>query len=274
VPDSEPARAEIFVVSDGTGETATSAVHAAMLQFHAKWNLRTFVGVRYESEVRRIAAKAKTSGALIVFTLVDDQMVQTLIGEATHRGVPVVDLLGPVLRKVAETLKARPRSQPGLLHGMSDGYFRRIEAVEFTVRHDDGANPATLFDADLVLAGISRTSKTPLSMYLAQRGYKVGNVPIVPGVDLPREIFDLDPRKVFGLTIDPSAMITIRQARVRALGTPYTDYASSDAVLEELRYGRRIFRQHGWRVVDVSGRAVEENAARIIQLMDADRAFR
>jgi len=274
VSDSEPTRAEIFVVSDGTGDTATSAVQAAMLQFHAEWTLRTFVGVRYESEVRRIAADAEGAGALVVFTLVDERMVQTLIDEAARRGFPVVDLLGPVLAKIAETLQARPRSQPGLLHGMSDGYFRRIEAVEFAVRHDDGANPATLFDADLVLAGISRTSKTPLSMYLAQRGYKAGNVPIVPGVELPREIFDLDPRKVFGLTIDPSAMITIRQARVRALGTPYTDYAASDAVLEEIRYGRRIFRQHGWRVVDVSGRAVEENAARIIQLMDSDRTAR
>jgi regulator of PEP synthase PpsR (kinase-PPPase family) len=245
-----------------------------MLQFNAEWHLRTFVDVRYESEVRRIAAEAERSGALVVFTLVDDRLVEILIGESARRGVPTVDLLGPVLAKVGETLRAQPRSQPGLLHGISDDYFRRIEAVEFAVRHDDGANAATLFGADLVLTGISRTSKTPLSMYLAQRGYKTGNVPIVPGVDLPKEIFDIDPRKVFGLTIDPSTMIAIRQARVRALGTPYSDYVTSEGILEEIRRGRRIFRQHGWRVVDVSGRAVEENAARIIQLMNADRDAR
>jgi regulator of PEP synthase PpsR (kinase-PPPase family) len=245
-----------------------------MLQFRSEWNLRTFVGIRYESEVRRIAAEAERAGALIVFTLVDGGMVEALVCEAAVCGVPIVDLLGPVLAKIGETLRDQPRSQPGLLHGISDDYFRRIEAVEFAVRHDDGANIATLFGADLVLAGISRTSKTPLSMYLAQRGYKTGNVPIVPGVELPRELFDLDPRKVFGLTINASTMITVRQARVRSLGTPYTHYASSEAILDEIRRARRIFRQHRWRVVDVSGRAVEENAARILQLIDSDRSSR
>jgi regulator of PEP synthase PpsR (kinase-PPPase family) len=245
-----------------------------MLQFHRDWNLRTFVGIRYESEVRRVASEAERVGALVVFTLVDARMAEALLREAARCGVPTVDLLGPLLAKIGEILQAQPRSQPGLLHGISDDYFRRIEAVEFAVRHDDGANVATLFGADLVLAGASRTSKTPLSMYLAQRGYKTGNVPIVPGVELPRELFDLDPRKVFGLTINPSVMITVRQARVRALGTPYTHYASSEAIVEEIRRARRIFRQHGWRVVDVSGRAVEENAARILQLIDADRSTR
>ena len=272
--ESKAQMAEVFVVSDGTGDTATAAVQAVMLQFQAEWNLRTFVSVRYESEVRLIAEEAARAGALVVFTLVDEEMVRVLIDESTRRHVVSVDLLGPVLAKVAELLRAQPRSQPGLLHGMSDDYFRRIEAVEFAVRHDDGANAATLYGADLVLTGISRTSKTPLSMYLAQRAYKTGNVPIVPGVELPPEIYDLDPRKVFGLTIDPSTMMTVRQERVRALEMPYSNYTDSESVLDEIRRARRIFRQHGWRVVDVSGRAVEENAARILQLMDAGRAVR
>lgn len=272
--ESEAAKTEIFVVSDGTGDTATAAVRAVMLQFQVEWNLRTFVGVRYESEVRLIAEEAARSGALVVFTLVDGRMVEALTGEAASRGVVAVDLLGPVLAMIGEAVRATPRSQPGLLHGISDDYFRRIEAVEFAVHHDDGANTATLFGADLVLTGISRTSKTPLSMYLAQRGYKTGNVPIVPGVELPPQLLDLDANKVFGLTIDPSTMTTIRHARVRALGTPYSNYTESDSVLEEIRRARRIFRRHGWRVVDVSGRAVEENAARILQMMDADHSQR
>jgi hypothetical protein len=131
-----------------------------------------------------------------------------------------------------------------------------------------------LVAADLVLAGISRTSKTPMSMYLAQRGYKAGNVPIVPGVPPPRELLDLDPNKVFGLTIAPETMLTIRQERVRSLGMPYSDYVDMESVLVEMRRARRFFQQHGWRVVDVSERAVEENAARILQLMDAGRGLR
>jgi regulator of PEP synthase PpsR (kinase-PPPase family) len=168
-------------------------------------------------------------------------------------------------------LRLRPRSQPGLLHAISDDYFRRIEAVEFAVRHDDGANLAGLVGADLVLAGISRTSKTPLSMYLAQRGYKAGNVPIVPGVPPPRELLELDPHKVFGLTIDPETMLTVRQERIRSLGVPYSDYVDMESVLVETRRARRFFMQYGWRVVDASDRAVEENAARIIELLRVGR---
>jgi regulator of PEP synthase PpsR (kinase-PPPase family) len=274
VSESPAAATEIFVVSDGTGDTATAAVQAVMLQFQVEWNLRTFVGIRYESEVRLITEEAARSGALVVFTLVNERMVEALVSEAGRRSVVVVDLLGPVLTEVGKAVRATPRSQPGLLHGISGDYFKRIEAVEFAVHHDDGANTATLFAADLVLTGISRTSKTPLSMYLAQRGFKTGNVPIVPGVELPTELADLDANKGFGLTIDPSTMTTIRQARVRGLGTPYANYADMDSVLEEIRRARRIFRRHGWRVVDVSGRAVEENAARILQMVDADRSRR
>jgi regulator of PEP synthase PpsR (kinase-PPPase family) len=270
--EAEAASAKVFVVSDGTGGTAATAVTAVMLQFQVEWDLRTFSDIRYEPEIRRIVAEAERVGAMIVFTLVDEAVARTMVGEAAKCGVPVVDLLGPVLAKVAAVLRARPRSQPGLLHAISDDYFRRIEAVEFAVRHDDGANVAGLVGADLVLAGISRSSKTPLSMYLAQRGYKVGNVPIVPGVPPPRELVELDPNKVFGLTIDPETMLTVRQERARNLGVPYSDYVDMESVLVETRRARRIFRQHGWRVVDVSGRAVEENAARILQLLDAVRA--
>lgn len=262
---------QVFVVSDGTGDTAATAVRAVMLQFQVDWDLRTFTDTRYPSEVRRIAAEAERQGALIVFTLVDESLAQVLIGEAAKRGVPAVDLLGPVLAKVAELLRVEPRSEPGLLHAVSDDYFLRIEAVEFAVRHDDGANVSGLVDADIVLTGISRSSKTPLSMYLAQRGYKVGNVPIVPGVAPPRGLLELDPDKVFGLTIDPTTMLSVRQERLRTIGVPYSNYVDLESVLEETRRARRLFRQYGWRVVDASGRAVEENAARILQLLDADR---
>ncbi|MEM7412582.1 MAG: pyruvate, water dikinase regulatory protein [Myxococcota bacterium] len=263
--------APIFIVSDGTGDTGAAVAQAALAQFQSKGKLRRFGGIRQASLARRVVEEAERSGALVIFTLVDRRVAQGLIEEATARGVPTLDVLGGMIAKIAEHLGAEPRSQPGLLHGFSDDYFRRIEAVEFAVRHDDGANLHTLFRADLVLTGISRTSKTPLSMYLAQRGYKTGNVPIVPGIEPPRELLELDPRKVFALSVDPSLLLTIRQARVRSLGAaPYSTYADPENLIEEVRRARRLYREQGWQVVDISGRAAEENASRILRLFEAD----
>jgi regulator of PEP synthase PpsR (kinase-PPPase family) len=159
-----------------------------------------------------------------------------------------------------------------LLHGFTDDYFKRVEAVEFAVRHDDGANLKTLPEAEIVLAGISRTSKTPLSMYLAQRGYKTGNVPLVPNIDPPRVLLEMDPRKIFGLIIDPTKLKPLRQARVRAIGSSsYTSaYTDPDAMRGEVEQARRLYRQRGWKMVDVGGRAVEENATRIVELYQQD----
>jgi len=264
-----PSRSEVFVISDGTGETCASAVRAAMLQFQSAWRLRIFAGVRTAAEARRVAAEAAGAGALVVFSLVDKRVASALVGEAHRLEVPWVDLLGPLIAKAAQHLSAEPRLEPGLLHGFSDDYFQRVEAVEFAVRHDDGANVHTLFQADIVLTGVSRTSKTPLSMYLAQRGYKTGNVPLVPGVDPPRLLLELDRRRVFTLDIDRSTLLEVRRARARAIGRmPQSDYAEPEAVLFELERARRLARQRGWRLVNVSGRAVEENAARIIGLFE------
>jgi [pyruvate, water dikinase]-phosphate phosphotransferase / [pyruvate, water dikinase] kinase len=259
----------IFVVSDGTGDTGAAVAKAALAQFQVECKLRRFGGIRQPSLARRVVAEAERVGALVLFTLVDRRVAQALLEEAAARGVPTLDVLGGMIAKIAEHVKAEPRSQPGLLHGFSDDYFKRIEAVEFAVRHDDGANLHTLSRADLVLTGVSRTSKTPLSMYLAQRGYKTGNVPIVPGIDPPRALLEMDPKRVFALTIDPSHLLTIRQARVRALGAPpYSTYADPEALIEEVRRARRLYRDQGWQVVDISGRAAEENAARILRLIE------
>jgi regulator of PEP synthase PpsR (kinase-PPPase family) len=159
--------------------------------------------------------------------------------------------------------------EPGLLHGFSDEYFRRIEAVEFAVRHDDGANLHTLHGADIVLTGVSRTSKTPLSMYLAQRGYKTGNVPLVPGVEPPTQLLELNPRKVFGLIGDVENLTAMRRARARVMRGRQTDYVDAEAIARELEESMRLFRTRGWRVIDVSGRAVEENASRVLELLQA-----
>lgn len=266
VPSGRP---ELFLVSDGTGETVAAAVRAATVQFQSQWRLRTFGEVRLESQLRRILEQAREVGALVVYTLVNEPLTSSMRQLAWEYGVQTVDLLGPLLAALANHYHLTPELRPGMLHGFSDEYFRRIEAVEFAVRHDDGANLHTLFDADLVLTGVSRTSKTPLSMYLAQRGYKTGNVPLVPGIDPPRELLEIDPRKVFGLLVDVPTLLEVRRSRIRALrAPPYTAYADPDAVAAELRRARRLFRTRGWRIVEITGRAVEENAARILELCE------
>ncbi len=270
--ESESTLAEIFVVSDGTGDTCAAAVRAAMLQFQNPSRVRIFGGLRHPSQLRRVIDEAARAGALIVFSLVDNPVADALIRQAEEKGVGSFDLIGPLIARVAQRLHAEPKRQPGLLHGFSGEYFQRVEAVEFAVRHDDGTNTHTLFEADIVLTGVSRTSKTPLTMYLAQRGYKTGNVPLVPNLDPPRALLELDPWKVFALDIDETTLLSVRQARARAVGvSPYATYTDADAIALELSTARRFYRQRGWRIIDVSGRAVEENASRILELYGESR---
>jgi len=255
----------VFVVSDGTGDTGSAAVRAAMVQFREPWRLRVFRDTRTIADVRDVMEQAQQGRAVVVFSLVEGEIVEALLREAEHRAIAAVDLLGPLIMKVAQRLHVEPSHQPGLLHGFSDEYFERVEAVEFAVRHDDGANLHTLHEADIVLTGVSRTSKTPLSMYLAQRGFKTGNVPLIPGLDPPSQLLELNPKRVFGLTVDPGTLLSVRTARLRTMKAPTsTSYTDPDQVMLELDRARRLFRAQGWRMIDVSGRAVEENASRII----------
>ena len=273
MPEPSDREPELIVISDGTGETAVAAVRAAATQFLETFRVRTFGETRHESQVRRVMDRAAEDGALVVFTVVDESTTRLIRELALERGVPAVDLLGPLISALANHFKLSPQLRPGILHGFSEDYFRRVDAVEFAVRHDDGANLHTLFQADLVLAGVSRTSKTPLSMYLAQRGYKTGNVPIVPGIDPPRELLEIDRKKVIGLISEPDALLEIRRARIRQLrASPYLAYAEAGAVSDELTRARALYRSQGWRVVDVTRKAVEEAAARILEIHQEGRS--
>jgi hypothetical protein len=265
---SQQDRRELYIISDGTGETAVAAVGAATTQFQEDFKVRTFGEIRHESQVRRILERAAEAGALVIFTLVHEPLARQLQDRAKQLGVPTVDLLGPLIQSISTRHRVKPQYRPGVLHSFSDDYFQRVEAVEFAVRHDDGANLHTLFEADLVLTGVSRTGKTPLSMYLAQRGFKTGNVPLIPGMDPSRELLEIDPKRVFGLVVDSATLLGIRKARLRQLGAPpYSTYDEPESVTQELRRARRLFRQNGWRAVDITGKAVEENASRILELV-------
>jgi regulator of PEP synthase PpsR (kinase-PPPase family) len=258
----------IFVISDATGETAEKMVRAALLQFSAQVQLRMYTRVRLEAEMRSIVNRAKQMKALVVFTVVSNAHRALLRRLCDDENVDAVDLIGTLMAKLSSYLGAQPKGVPGLLHTIGDEYFRRIEAVEFTVRNDDGREPRNLPKADLVLVGISRTSKTPLSTFLAQKGLKVANVPLVLGIDPPAELFQIDQERVFGLTVKAEALLQIRQARLRHLGMPAdTSYGQREHIQQEIAYAQSIFRQQpSWPVIDITGKAVEETAADILRI--------
>jgi regulator of PEP synthase PpsR (kinase-PPPase family) len=259
----------VFVLSDATGETAEKVVRAALLQFaNVPVQVRMYTRVRLEAEMRSIIARARQSHALVVFTVVSTAHRELLRRLCDEENVDAVDLIGALMTKLSSFLGAQPKGVPGLLHALGDEYFRRVEAVEFTVRNDDGREPRNLPKADLVLVGISRTSKTPLSTFLAQKGLKVANVPLVLGIEPPVELFQIDQEKIFGLTIKPDALLQIRQARLRHLGMPPdTSYGQRDHIAEEIAYAQSLFREHAaWPVIDITGKAVEETAADILRL--------
>jgi regulator of PEP synthase PpsR (kinase-PPPase family) len=259
----------ILLVSDGTGETAEKVLRAALLQFpQPDVRLKMYSRVRREEEIRSVVSRAQELSALLVFTVVNREMRELLHRLTYEHGVEAVDLIGALIGKLSSFLSSQASGTPGLMHSLSEEYFRRIEAVEFAVRNDDGREPRNLKHADLVLIGISRTSKTPLSMYLAQRGLKVANIPLVPDVPPPRELFTIDQLRVYCLTIDPGMLIKVRRERLRHLGLPPdSSYALRDQVVKELRSAKELFDAHPeWPVIDVTRRAVEESAALILDI--------
>jgi regulator of PEP synthase PpsR (kinase-PPPase family) len=259
----------VMVISDATGETAERMVRAAVLQFEdTPVNVRVYSQVRLESELETIVERAAESRALLVFTVVN-QEERDLIWRLVERyNVETVDLMGALMGKLAAFLSSTPQGVPGLLHIIGEDYFRRIEAVEFAVKNDDGAEPRNLPKADLVLVGISRTSKTPLSTYLAQKGLRVANVPLVLGVDPPEELRSVPDNKVFGLIIRPESLERIRKARLSHLGMPQdSSYGARKHIEDELEYSRGIFRNNpNWPVIDVTNKAIEETASDILRI--------
>ena len=204
-----------------------------------------------------IIKQAAKDGAMLVYTLADPSMAESAKKACELWGIPSTDVLGPITEAIASHLgvspSGLPRGAPGRNFPLSEEYFRRIEAIEFTIKQDDGALPQNLQKADIILSGVSRTGKTPLSIYLAQKGYKVANVPIVMGVELPKSLFQVDPEKVFGLTINPLVLQSIRKARARSLGFRdeiRSNYSEMDCVREELEFAGRIFAQNPvWPVI-------------------------
>lgn len=260
----------VVVISDATGDTAEKVVRAALLQFKdVECNVRLYSRVRLETEIEKILERAAELHALVVFTVVNSAERELLWKLCTQLNIEAVDIIGGLMSKLSTYLGSQPAGVPGLLHTVGEDYYRRIEAVEFTVKNDDGAEPRNLPKADLVLVGISRTSKTPLSTYLAQKGLRVANVPLVLGVDPPSELDQVEAHKCYGLTIQPDSLVRIRQARLAHLGMPAdSSYGMREHIQREIAYAQEIFRKHpDWPVIDVTAKAIEETAADILRLV-------
>ena len=259
----------VYVVSDSGGETAELVVKAAASQFQGA--LVQFRRVPYVEDVEtlsEVVALAKMNRGIIAFTLVVPEMRQFLLNEAAREGVPVYDIIGPLIEQMAKLLQMTPRCEPGPIRVLDEDYFRKIEAIEFAVKYDDGRDPRGILRADIVLIGVSRTSKTPLSQYLAHKRFKVANVPIVPEVDPPEELFQVSPDKCFGLKISPEKLNEIRRERLKSLGLDdRAIYANIDRIKEELQYFDGIVKKIGCEVIDVTNKAVEETANVIMNIM-------
>lgn len=271
--DAEIRQGTVYIISDGTGETAASMTRAALVQYEQMdINIVRCKNVRTEAQVDSVIEDAFQSKALIVHTVVSSALRARIRDAAAGKGLQQVDLLGPLLSALDRYFGVRSENmEAGLLRTTDERYFRRIAAIEYTVKHDDGKTVADLDEADIILVGISRTSKTPLSIFLSHKGWKVANVPLVLGTPLPEELFKVDQRKIVGLTIDEESLQKIRRNRLEKFGQdPGGEYAQVSYIHREIEYASELFKKNRrWPVFNVTERALEETAAEITRIIVA-----
>lgn len=261
----------IFVVSDGTGRTAAQTLSAALVQFRgARVEIVIRAGVRTKTEVHEAVREAAEAGGFIVHTIVTDAIREELVNAGREVNVEAIDLMGPLIARLSLALAASPLEKPGLFTRLNKSYFRRIETMDFAIRHDDGQRVEDLRKADLVLLGVSRTFKTPLSVYLAFHGWFVANVPITIGQEPPAVLSRLSPRKVFCLDTSARQLAELRRTRAEYLKGAVREYADPEYVRIELMRARGFYARHPrWAVVNVTNKPIEEIATEILAIRGA-----
>ena len=266
-------RLHLHLISDSTGETLENIAKAAIAQFDDVEVVRHFWPmVRSESHLDRIIAEVQASPGMILFTLVSGELRASLERRAAALNLPTVPALDAVTDALSRMLGQEAKARPGRQHQLDAAYFARVEAIQFTVAHDDGIGWENWEQADIVLAGVSRTSKTPTSIYLANRGYKTANIPIVPESPPPSALYTLKRPMVVGLTTGLDRLVQVRRNRLLSLNqAPETAYVDDERVKAELAYARRMFADNGWPVIDVTRRSIEETAAAVIALYNERR---
>ncbi|MGD9023127.1 MAG: pyruvate, water dikinase regulatory protein [Deltaproteobacteria bacterium] len=257
----------IYLIGEGTGETINKIARASLAQFaHENVEIKTFFMVEHEKQIAHIVKMAAKDKALVAFSIVQPLLRNFLIDEATQRGIWAIDVIGDFIVQLSIFLKEKPMAVPGRQYILDEDYYRRIEGINFAVKHDDGKLPEGLKHADLILVGLSRTGKTPLSTYLANQGWKVANVPLHPDMTAPKELFEVDQRRVFGLIVGVDTLVRLREARLVQLGlAPYAKYADPVTIADEIEWCSGVFEENPrWRTLDVSDKAIEEAAASIL----------
>ena len=259
----------IYIVSGGVGAVGEQLVHTILPQFPGKQvNVITVPSVRFTSQIDQVVGEAKSTGATLVHTLVDPVLREYLVRLAVSQGVVAIDLMGGLLERLAEALEQPPLGQPGLYRQLNKAYFDRVGAIEYTMAHDDGRNPETWHQADMLLIGASRVGKTPTSLYLSVLGWKVANQPVVPGLELPAELRLLDKQRVIGLMIEAGQLLILRQQRQRRLGAPgASDYIDPQRIFDELESASQILRSLGVTTIDVTDKPIESTADELIRLI-------
>ncbi|HEY9553967.1 pyruvate, water dikinase regulatory protein [Allosphingosinicella sp.] len=260
----------LHLLSDSTGETLEVVAKACLAQFDGVDVLRHFWPmVRSEGHLDRVLDDIERRPGLVLYTLVNSNIRRELERKCRRRGIHAVSALDPVVDALSAVLGQQAKARPGRQHALDAAYFARVDAIQFSIAHDDGVGAENWEEADILLAGVSRTSKTPTSIYLANRGYKVANLPLVPESPPPPSLFALQHPLVVGLTTGTDRLIQIRRNRLLSLNqTAETDYVDLDAVNAELAFARRIFADNGWPVIDVTRRSIEETAFAIVKLCE------
>ncbi|MCK4750830.1 MAG: kinase/pyrophosphorylase [Bacteroidales bacterium] len=271
-PDDHNLSPPIYVFSGGKGLPANSFVNSVLVQFpENKIPVKIIPDVQDADALESALVDVVNSGGIIVHTMVDKNIRDLLLQKCKESNIKEFDLMGDLFSYLSGILKKEPINEPGLFRKMNLEYFDRIEAIEYTISSDDGLNPKSIHDADIVLTGISRTGKTPTSMYLAMLGWKVANVPLVQETDPPEDLFLVDPRRVFGLDISTNRLVTHRKKRLSDFGVvDATDYIQPRAIRSELDYALSIFRQGGFTVVKVTNKPIESVANEIIEVLSSN----
>ncbi len=263
-------RLHLHLLSDSTGETLENVAKAGLAQFDGVETIKHFWPmVRSEGHLDRILVEIAQRPGLVLFTIVNADIRRKLEGRCHALGLPAVSALDPVIDALERMLGQEAKARPGRQHMLDAAYFRRVEAIQFTIAHDDGIGAEDWEEADILLAGVSRSSKTPTAIYLANRGYKVANIPLVVEAPPPPALFHLKNPLIVGLTTSPERLIQVRRNRLLALNqSPETAYVDQEKVSAEVAYARRLFSDNGWPVIDVTRRSIEETAAAVINLVN------
>ena len=265
----------LHLVSDATGTTLLGLARACLAQFEGIEPIQKFWPlIRTKRQLERVIKRIEEAPGPVIFTLVDKEMRERLQERCDEMGVPCIPVLDPIMRGLSSYLGQGTIGVPGLQHAMDDAYFRRVSAIDFALRFDDGKTLSGLKEADVVLVGVSRTSKTPTSIYLARRGIKVANIPIVPGVEIPKKKLTLEKPLYVGLSASADRLMQIRRTRLKSDSSkeyppdlPENQYLDLEKIEDEVKAARRMFGKHGWPVIDVTKRSIEETSAEIMALL-------